>query len=70
MSKKLGLYIDTTSVNWSLIDQKTNDLIDLGVYVFPAGCENFGAGRYPKNVIYRIETFPQNIMNFEKQIFE
>ena len=45
MSKKLGLYIDTTSVNWSLIDQKTNDLIDLGVYVFPAGCENFGAGR-------------------------
>ena len=45
MSKKLGLYIDETSVNWTLIDQKTSALIDMGVYVFPAGCENFGFGR-------------------------
>ena len=45
MSKKLGLFIDATSVNWSLIDQEKKALIDMGVYVFPAGCENFGSGR-------------------------
>ena len=45
MSKKLGLYLDATSVNWTLVDQKTSALIDMGVYVFPAGCDNFGSGR-------------------------
>ena len=45
MAKKLGLFIDATSVNWSLIDQEKKALIDMGVYVFPAGCENFGSGR-------------------------
>ena len=45
MSKKLGLFIDTTSVNWSLIDQNTKALIDVGVYIFPAGCEYFGFGK-------------------------
>ena len=45
MSKKLGLFLDATSVNWTLVDQKTSALIDMGVYVFPAGCDNFGSGR-------------------------
>ena len=45
MSKKLGLFVDTTSVNWTIVDQSTNQLIDMGVYVFPAGCENFGSGK-------------------------
>jgi len=31
MSKKLGLFIDATSVNWSLIDQEKKALIDMGV---------------------------------------
>lgn len=66
MSKKLGLYIDTTSVNWSLIDQKTNDLIDLGVYVFPAGCENFGAGRREVSKKCAEKTPLQNSETFHK----
>ena len=45
MSKKLGLFVDANSINWALIDQKTKGLEDMGVYVFPPGCENFGSGR-------------------------
>lgn len=45
MSKKLGLFVDTTSINWSIVDLSTFDLIDVGVRVFPAGCENFGSGK-------------------------
>ena len=45
MSKKLGLFVDTTSVNWTVIDASTTQLIDMGVRVFPAGCENFGTGK-------------------------
>ncbi|MGB1449695.1 MAG: type II CRISPR RNA-guided endonuclease Cas9 [Flavobacteriaceae bacterium] len=45
MSKKLGLFVDTTSVNWTVINRSTNELIDMGVRVFPAGCENFGGGK-------------------------
>ena len=45
MSKKIGLFVDTTSVNWTIVDQSTNRLIDMGVYVFPSGCENFGSGK-------------------------
>ena len=45
MSKKLGLFVDTTSVNWTIVDQSTTQLIDMGVHVFPAGCENFGSGK-------------------------
>ena len=45
MSKKLGLFVDTTSINWSIVDLSTFDLIDVGVRVFPAGCENSGSGK-------------------------
>ena len=60
MSKKLGLFVDTTSVNWTIVDQSTNQLIDMGVYVFPAGCENFGSGKreVSKNCLV-------NIMNLD-----
>lgn len=45
MSKKLGLFVDTTSINWTIIDLASSQLIDMGVRVFPAGCENFGSGK-------------------------
>lgn len=45
MSTKLGLFVDSNSINWSLVEEKTNKLIDLGVHVFPPGCENFGMGK-------------------------
>ncbi|MEN8764595.1 MAG: type II CRISPR RNA-guided endonuclease Cas9 [Polaribacter sp.] len=45
MSTKLGLFVDNNSINWSLVEVSTNKLIDLGVHVFPAGCENFGMGK-------------------------
>ena len=45
MSKKLGLFVDTTSINWSVVDLSTSELIDMGVRVYPAGCENFGSGK-------------------------
>ncbi len=45
MSKKLGLFVDTTSVNWTIVDISTKELIDMGVRVFPPGCENFGSGK-------------------------
>ena len=43
--KKLGIYLDIDSVNWSLVTSETNELIDMGVYAFTAGCENFGMGK-------------------------
>lgn len=45
MSKKLGLFVDNNSINWTLVEEETNKLIDVGVHVFPPGCENFGMGK-------------------------
>lgn len=44
MANKLGIYLSTNTVNWVLTEVNTNNLIDMGVHVFPRGCENYGAG--------------------------
>ncbi len=45
MATKLGLFVESYSVNWSLVEVPSNKLIALGVHVFPPGCENFGMGK-------------------------
>lgn len=45
MIKKLGIFLDTNSVNWTLMDIHNDRLIDIGVYVFKPGCDNYGSGR-------------------------
>ena len=32
-------------MSWSLVNSETNELIDMGVYAFSPGCENFGMGK-------------------------
>lgn len=44
MSKILGLDLGTNSIGWALIDDKQNQIIDLGVRIFPAGVDNLGDG--------------------------
>ena len=45
MPNLLGLYIDVNNIGWSLLDSNTLKIIDMGVRVFPVGCENYGSGK-------------------------
>lgn len=46
MPNKLGVFVDTDSINWVLVDANSNKLLDLGAHIFPKGCQNFGSGKH------------------------
>jgi len=41
MSVTLGLDIGPSSIGWALVDEKNENIIDLGVRIFPEGVDNF-----------------------------
>src|SRR5580698_6954266 len=45
MTKTLGLDLGTNSIGWALIDGKNNQILDLGVRIFPEGVDNLGEGQ-------------------------
>lgn len=57
MPKKIGLFIDVITIGWALTDYPSNDIIDIGVHVFPPGIENFGMGRREVSKIFNKRIF-------------
>ncbi|MBM2813308.1 MAG: cas9 [Ignavibacteria bacterium] len=45
MNKVLGLDIGANSVGWALLDEESNEIIDLGSRVFPAGVNSFDTAK-------------------------
>ena len=46
MPNKLGVFVDTDTINWAIVDAKSSKLLDLGAHVFQRGCQNFGSGKH------------------------
>lgn len=44
MAKILGLDLGTNSIGWALIDDKNNQIINMGSRIFPVGVDNLGDG--------------------------
>ena len=45
MSITLGLDLGPNSIGWALVDQDANQIVNLGVRVFPEGVDNFDTGK-------------------------
>jgi CRISPR-associated endonuclease Csn1 len=55
MSKTLGLDLGANSIGWAVVDTSTNELVNAGARVFPAGVNQYNTNKEePKNATRRV----------------